>query len=133
MFTLVYHVLLYSFIHSTRKYYNLFRSIRPEVTRFCLAKHGDHRPPELKRQRTFTPTTNFRQGFSKSRRTKFDWLSYNSLDNSMACRLCHQQHCEGLWVFKRQYKYIIVGWMNREIDRRRSMSYLLSATSMVIP
>ena len=35
------------------------------------------------------------QGFSKSRLTKFDWLSYNSLDNSMACRLCHQQHCEG--------------------------------------
>ena len=38
------------------------------------------------------------RGFSKSWLTRFDWLSYNSVDNSMACRLCRQQRCEGVWV-----------------------------------
>ena len=56
--------------------------------------HDDHAPQKRKR----TSTTKCRQGFSKSWLTKFDWLTYNSVDNSMGCRVCRQQRCEGVWV-----------------------------------
>ena len=55
--------------------------------------HDDHTPQ--KRKRTST-NSKCRQGFSKSWLAKFDWLTYNSVDNSMGCRLCHQQGCEGV-------------------------------------
>ena len=75
---------------------------RPEITKNLVdqpapddgSDHDDHTPH--KRQRM--STTQYRQGFSKSWLTKFDWLSYNSVDNSIVCRLCRQQRCEGVWV-----------------------------------
>ena len=55
---------------------------------------NDHTPQKRKR----TSTTECLQGFLKYWLTKFDWLTYNSVNNSMGCRLCHQQRCEGMRV-----------------------------------
>ena len=44
--------------------------------------HDDHTPQKQKRT-----STKCRQGFSKSWLAKFDWLTYNSVDNSMGCWL----------------------------------------------
>ena len=66
--------------------------------------HDAHTPQAQAQKRIRTSTsTNSKcrqhgQGFSKSWLAKFDWLTYNSVDNSMGCRLCRQQRCEGVWV-----------------------------------
>ena len=60
--------------------------------------HDAHTPQKRIRTSTNSKCRQYGQGFSKSWLAKFDWLTYNSVDNSMGCRLYRQQRCEGVWV-----------------------------------